>query len=199
MIVVDVETTGLNPLACSIIEIGAVDFNNPDNQFEGECSIWDGAEVNPKSLEWNGQTIEDITNPERKTLKQLIIDFTKWLALLEDQTMAGQNIDFDISFLNDSSRRYNLGMNFGRRKVDQHSFVYAHLVKRGLQPPLKNNASAISGDYIMKYVGIPAEPKPHSALNGAIFECEALSRIINGTSIMRKFKDYEIPDYLKLP
>ena len=42
MIVLDTESTGLNPLTDSILSIGAIDLNDPTNQFYDECRIWDG-------------------------------------------------------------------------------------------------------------------------------------------------------------
>ena len=47
MIVVDVETTGVDARKNSIVSIGAVDFENQKNQFYGECKIWEGAEIDP--------------------------------------------------------------------------------------------------------------------------------------------------------
>ena len=45
MIIIDVETTGLDPKKYSIVSIGAVDFKKPMRTFYEECRIWDGAEV----------------------------------------------------------------------------------------------------------------------------------------------------------
>ena len=56
MIVVDVETSGLDDEKNSLLSIGAVDFYNPKNQFYGECRVREGAEVNPEALEVNGFT-----------------------------------------------------------------------------------------------------------------------------------------------
>jgi hypothetical protein len=48
----------------------------------------------------------------------------------------------------------------------------------------------------MRYAGIPPEPKPHKALNGARYEMEALSRLIYGKGVFEEFLRYEIPEYL---
>jgi len=40
----------------------------------------------------------------------------------------------------------------------------------------------------MKYAGIPSEPKPHVAINGAIWEFEALHRLIKDAPGLKEFK-----------
>jgi hypothetical protein len=49
----------------------------------------------------------------------------------------------------------------------------------------------------MNYVGLPSEPKPHRAINGARFEAEALSRLLFGRVMFDEFYNHAIPDYLK--
>jgi DNA polymerase III epsilon subunit-like protein len=120
-----------------------------------------------------------------------------WADHIEDKTIAGQNVDFDINFLNESSARCGLSLSIGKRKVDQHSIVYADFLKRNIRPPLKNGFSDLNSDLIMKYVGLPSEPKPHRAINGARYEAEALSRLIYGRGMFDEFAGYTIPGYLQ--
>ncbi len=180
MIVLDVETTGLDPGHHSIIEVGAIDFDCPENYFNERCQIWYGAEIDFKALEINGLTLDEIQDQTIFTQKELISRFMIWTDQIEDKTIAGQNPDFDINFINESSGRCGLNFRLGKRKVDQHSIVYAHFLKRNLKPPLKDGFSNLNSDLIMQYVGLPSEPKPHRAINGARFEAEALSRLIYG-------------------
>jgi hypothetical protein len=49
----------------------------------------------------------------------------------------------------------------------------------------------------MNYVGLPSEPKPHRAINGARFEAEALSRLLFGIVKLDEFRKYAIPEYLQ--
>jgi len=196
MIVLDVETTGLDPMKHSIIEIGALDFSNPQNQFYEKCQIRKGAEIDSKALEINGYSESQCQDPNKASLEQILINFINWLDKIEDKTIAGHNVDFDISFLKDSIKRFNIEFNFGFRKVDQHSLIYAHHLKSLKKIPLKNNLSNLGGDKIMEYVGLPTEPKPHSGINGAKFEAEALSRVIYGKKLLLEFDDFNIPSYL---
>ena len=148
-------------------------------------------------MEINGLTLNEIQDKSIPTQKELISRFMIWTENIEDKTIAGQNVDFDINFLNESSKRCGLNFTLGRRKVDQHSIVFAHFLKRNIRPPLKDGFSNLNSDHIMYYVGLPAEPKPHRAINGARFEAEALSRLLFGRIMFDEFSTYPIPDYLK--
>ncbi len=196
MIVIDVETTGLDPKKNSIVSIGAIDFSNPQYQFYQECKIWDGAEIADEALAINGFTREQITNPNKKTLEQTMRDLIKWMSPIEDQTLAGENPSFDRDFLINSFLRYNLNQRLGHRTIDLHSLAYSHHLKRKVQIPLKKSRTDLNTDKILNYVGLPSEPKPHHALTGAKMEAEAFSRLIYGKSLLEEFKDFPIPDYL---
>jgi DNA polymerase III epsilon subunit-like protein len=198
MIVLDIETTGLDPRRHSIIEVGAIDFESPGNYFNERCSIWEGAEIDLKALEINGLTLNEIQDQTVFTQKELIFRFMIWINQIDDKTIAGQNVDFDIDFINESSKRCGLNLNLGKRKVDQHSIVYAHFLRRNIRTPLKDGFSNLNTDLIMNYVGLPSEPKPHRAINGAKFEAEALSRLLFGKVMFDEFYKHEIPVYLKI-
>ena len=198
MIVLDIETTGTDPRRHSIVEIGAIDFDSPGNYFTGRCRIWDRAETDMKALEINGLTTAEINDMSLPGQEEILSKFMLWTGTVRDKTVAGHNVDFDISFINESSLRCGLDFSLGKRKVDQHSLVYAHLLKRKIAAPLKNGFSDVNSDFIMNYVGLPTEPKPHRALNGAKYEAEALSRLIYGKALFDEFSGYAIPGYLKI-
>lgn len=79
MIVIDVEASGVSPEKNSLVSLGAVDFANPQNRFYEECRIWDGAHIEKGALEVNGFTREQITDPKKKTDREVVTDF--WLGL----------------------------------------------------------------------------------------------------------------------
>ena len=191
MIVVDVETTGIDPKKHSIVSIGAVSFYNSRNQFYQECKIWDGSEVTEEALKINGFSEEDIKNPNKKTLKEVIKNFLNWADNIKNKTIAGENPSFDRDFLKASIERSGLKWEFGYRTVDLHSLCYANYLKRGEALPAKLNT-----DKTLNYVGLPDEPKPHNALTGAKMEAEAFSRLIYGKVLLKEFEKYRIPDYL---
>jgi len=196
MIVVDVETTGLDPRKHSIVSIGAIDFSNPENQFYQECRIWDGAEVAQEALEVNGFSEKEVRNPHKKTLEEITKEFFKWVEKLPEKTIAGQDPSFDKGFLKASAERYGIEWTLGHRTVDLHSICYFHHLRRGVTPPTKEGRTALSLDKISNYVGLPDEPKPHNALTGAKVETEALSRFVFGKPLLEEFEKFPIPDHL---
>ena len=197
MIIVDVETTGIDPKKDSIVSIGAVDFLNPKNQFYRECRIWEGANVSKIALEINGFSEDEIRDPNKISLEDAVKDFLVWVETTSERTLAGENPSFDRDFLIASMDRYSMRWPLGHRTIDLHSLCYNHHLKRGLVPPVKDKRTNLNTDKILQYVGLPAEPKPHNALTGAKMEAEAFSRLIFGKSLLDEFKNYQVPEYLR--
>lgn len=196
MIVLDIETTGVDFKVHSIVSIGAVDFLHPERRFYEECRIFPSAHIDPEGLAVNGFTQEQIEDVSKKTDGEIVKDFLKWLSESEEQTIAGQNpMVVDVPFLRAVSERYHFNNTFAHRSLDLHSVCYLHMTERGVTPPVDpvKKHTALNSDTIMTYVGIPTEPHPHNALNGALYEAEAFSRLLYGKFLLEEFKKCPIP------
>lgn len=195
MIAVDVETTGTNPTVHSILAIGAVDFDNPTNQFYGECRAFDGAHMEAEALRINGLTKEQAQSPGWQREEDLVRAFIAWATELRDWTFVGQNPAFDRGFIEAACARYHLDYPFPHRSLDTHTMAYVHMVTRGSIPPFdaRHHHSAINLDYILSYCGIPEEPKPHNALTGALCHAEVASRLLYGKQLLPDFSLFPIP------
>ncbi len=193
MIVLDVETTGLYADKNSLVSIGAINFDDPEDRFYEECRIWDGAEVMPEALLVNGLIEEELRDPEKKSESDIVKNFLYWLSSKEDITIAGQNCYMDVAFVNAAIKRAGEKESLPRRIFEQHTLTQYHMMKRGLTPPIKNRRSALDSDAVMAYVGLPPEPKPHIAINGAIWEFEAIYRLINDEGKLEEFEKYSVP------
>ena len=193
MIIVDVEATGVNPQKHSLLSIGAIDFENPKRQFSGECRIFEGAHVSDEGLAVNGFTRAQIEDTTKQTDKELVEKFLEWAMESSDHTIGGQNPSFDRDFIEYTALRYHLNWPLTKRTVDMHSVCYLHMIQRKILPPIENNRSNLNSDAIMAYVGIPVEPKPHIALNGARYEAEAFSRLLHNRGILAEFEKFPIP------
>lgn len=194
MIVLDVETTGLLPDRCSILSIGAVDLDEPTNQFYDECRAWPDAHITEEALAINGFSREVVFDETKKSEAELIRDFIGWATdRPQDRTLAAQNVSFDLSFVEAAAKRAGLESPFGKRTLDVHSLVWLHMVGRGIVPPSMNHHSALNLDAALAYAGLPPEPKPHNALMGALCHAEVIARIAYTKKVFPEFSAYDIP------
>lgn len=197
MLIVDVETTGIDSQKHSIASVGALDFRDPQRHFYEECRIWEGAEVTAQALKINGFSAEELHSPEKKALEEIVKEFLAWSVSVKGKTIAGENPSFDLDFLRASAMRYGISWPFGYRTIDLHSLCYSHYLKRGLAPPIKEGRSDLNLDKILDYVQLPPEPQPHNALMGAKLEAEAFCRLIYGRSLLTEFQHYLVPGHLR--
>jgi DNA polymerase III epsilon subunit-like protein len=193
MIVLDIESSGTNPWKNSVLSIGAIDFDNPAETFYEECRIWDEAHINEESLKINGFTLESIKRKDKREEREIVTEFFKWALKRKDHTIAGHNPFFDIFFIQMAAERGRLDFPLAHRIVDLHSVCYFHMIRRAIEPPIKNKRTDLNSDTVMEYVGIPREPKPHKALNGAKWEAEAFSRLFYEKSLFPEFTNFAIP------
>lgn len=197
MIIVDVETTGVDEIKHAILSVGALDFDNPDNQFYEECRAFEGAHIDDDGLAVNGFSREQANDSAKQSDEDLIRHFIVWAKNIKEQTLAGQNPSFDRDFLHRAADRYHLEWPFAFRTVDQHSVCYADMIRRGVPLPVIHNHTALNSDKIMQYVGIPEEPHPHNALNGAKVAAEALSRLLYHKKLLPEFDKFDLPAVFK--
>ncbi|MBI2617893.1 3'-5' exonuclease [Candidatus Kaiserbacteria bacterium] len=193
MIVIDIEASGTEYHKHSIVSIGALDFDNPTNQFYDECRIWDGAHIMDEALLVNGFTKEEITDENKKPEAEIVRAFLAWAGDIEDRTLAGQNVSFDRDFLKAAAERAHLDWTLPHRTIDTHTLAWMHIVKHGGKPPIENHRSALNLDAVLNYVGIPDEPTPHNALTGAMSHAEIISRLLYDKKLLPEFNAHEIP------
>ncbi len=195
MLILDIEASGTNYEKHSIVSIGALDFNNPENRFYGECQIWDGSHVMDGALRVNGYTMEQITDATKPMEGELIAEFLAWSEGLSDRTLAGQNVSFDRDMTRAAAERAGVNWNLAYRTIDSHSLCWMHMVKRGLTPPLdiEHRRSALNLDAVLNYCGIPDEPDPHNALTGALCHAEVISRLLYGKQLLPEFEHLPVP------
>lgn len=212
MIVIDVEATGIDPKKNSLLSIGAVNFHDPKEQFYKECYAFEGAEIDESAIAYCGFTMEQATDKSKLSEGEMVQAFFDWAKQFDEITLAGENVVWlDLAALSYAAERHGLKhdfafksqfayqqpMPFGFRTVDLHSISYAHHLKRGIRPPMEKGLTRLSADTTLQYVGIPPEPKPHHALNGAKYEAEAFSRFIYGKNLLPEFAEYPVPEYLQ--
>jgi len=196
MIIVDVEASGVDYNKHSIISLGAIDFDHPENQLYEECRIWDGAHIDAGASEVHGMSDAAITDPTKQSEADLVHKFIAFAEPIADRTFAGQNVSFDRDFLKAAAERAgHTDWPFAHRTIDTHTLCWMHMVKRGVTPPIdiEKHRSALNLDVVLNYCGIPEEPTPHNALTGAKSHAEVISRLLNGKKLLPEFEKFEIP------
>lgn len=195
MIVLDVEASGTDPEKHSIVSLGALDFDNPTNQFYDECRVWDGAHIDPEALDVNGFSKEELSDPSKKTEEELVRAFIGWAEEVRDWTFVGQNPSFDRDFVRHACTRAGIDFPFAFRTIDTHSLAYMHMVVHGTTPPFDSakHRTALNLDAVLHYCGIPEEPAPHNALTGALSHAEVTSRLLYNVPLLPDFDMYPIP------
>lgn len=193
MIVLDIEATGVNYHTHSILSLGALDFDHPENRVYLECQAWEGAHIDPEALTVNGFTEAEAVDDTKQTEAQLIAQFLTWAESVEEQTLAGQNVSFDRDFVKAACERAGYEYPFAHRTIDTHTLAYMHHVIYGRGVPVEKRHSALNLDAILNYVGIPNEPEPHNALTGALSHAEVISRLLYGKPLVPEFASYPLP------
>jgi len=165
---------------------------NGGGLFYEECRVRDGAVIDPKALVVNGFTETEIRDENKFSEARLVKHFAEWWKSIdpEDNIIAGHNVHFDWGFLNTAFIQNNVALLINKRILDLHSLCMASLLRRG------KSVGEIHSDFLMSYVGLPTEPKPHNALNGAQWETEAFGRLIEGKNKLPQFSRFPTPDYL---
>ncbi len=195
MLILDVEASGTEYAKHSIVSIGAVDLDNLENRFYGECKIWDGAHIMDGALEVNGFTKAEITDESKQTEGELVTAFIEWSQHMSDRTLAGQNVSFDRDFVKAALERIGQPYDLAYRTIDTHSLCWMHIVKSGKNPPIdpQHRRSALNLDAVLNYCGIPEEPHPHNALTGALSHAEVIARLLYDQKLLPEFQQYDIP------
>ena len=79
MIVVDIETSGLDFAKCGIWQIGALELENPKSYFFEDARIDEEDEIQNAALDVTGKREESLRDEKKQSQKQLLINFFAWL------------------------------------------------------------------------------------------------------------------------
>ncbi|MBI4086622.1 3'-5' exonuclease [Candidatus Kaiserbacteria bacterium] len=193
MIAIDIEASGTDNRAHSIVSVGAIDLRDPTRQFYDECRIWDGAHIMESALAVNGFSEAEIMDPQKKSEAELVEALLAWIYEADERTLAGQNVSFDRDFIEAAARRAGMEADIAYRTVDTHTLCYMHMTVHGRSVPLTKHHSGLDLDAILRYCGIPEEPTPHNALTGALCHAETISRLLYGKKLLPEFERYDMP------
>lgn len=156
IISLDLETSGLSPTKNSILSIGAVDIDSGD-EFYVECRNYPSRDIDEFALKVNGFTIAQANDSTKILPHEAYEQLIFWtLKGGYERLLCGENLpSFDVSFLKDAQSLSKQPWIFGHRYIDLHTLSYAVFGR------------SVKIDETLVLLGLPAEVKPHNALNGA--------------------------------
>jgi DNA polymerase III epsilon subunit-like protein len=200
MIVVDIETSGVDFVKCGIWQIGAVDFENPERIFIQEARIDDEDTLftgNDKKLfDIIGKTEEQLRDKTKQSQKEMLKNFFKWCEKSKIKNFMCENPQFDVAFLEIKALKYGLKFPFSYRAYDFHSVAQLkHLqVNKKILVDGKGSAGL---NFLLPFCGVKDERGFHNALEDAKLTAECFSRIFYGKNLLEQYKNQQIPEYLK--
>ena len=126
-VVLDLETTGLNPQWDSIIEIGLIKIEKGQEINRFESLVNPGFNIDPFITELTGITNKMLKKaPEFEDIEEKILDF------IGQNIIVGHNVNFDINFLYDTL--------FEHKRIKlQNNFVDTMRLSRRLLPELEHH------------------------------------------------------------
>ncbi len=196
MIVVDVETTGLDFNIDQILSIGAVDFTKPHRTFYAECALSRGVRPTKEALDITGFSIKAIQEKKKPSQKKIMRQFLHWTTKSNEKIIAGENPWFDGLFLRRASRKYGFAWPFSHRYIDLHSISYAFMMRANRRALISKRQSDLGLDTTLQYVGLEPRAGFHNALSDAKLEAEALSRLLHGKVLLNEYSRFRLPQYL---
>lgn len=167
--ITDIETTGLDPMVHEIIEIGLFVVNQDTLEVMDKIDL----KVRPEHIETaqaaalkvNGYRAEDWNGAI--SLKEAMILFGEKTC---GAIFCAHNVTFDWFFVHEAFRKTGVKNELDYHRIDLFTLAWAKLQKKGLEHFTMNA--------VAKYLGIPEEPSPHRAINGAALAGEIYKKLM---------------------
>lgn len=206
-IVVDIETSGGNPIEHGIWQIGAVDLNTME-EFIDEARIDEEDKVLDEALRIIGKTEEELRDSNKQSQKELLEKFFAWIKTREMKNLLCHLPEFDQGFLRNKSVRY-FGNDFFwpdfHRAFDSHTLAqnkYFEINGKFLITEEGNSDMGLRNT--LKLCGIKDERRgretdgePHNALEDARLTAECFYRLMFGKNLFPEFEKFEVPEVLR--
>ena len=208
MIVLDIETSGIDFVKSGIWQIGAIDLETKE-EFIEECRIDDEDEIKEESLKVIGKTEQELRDSKKQSQKKLLERFFKWVSERKVKNFICQNPQFDLAFLSIRAEKYGLEKSFPYRAFDLHSIAQTRYFQINKEFLMSENKSAMGFPRVLELCGLEykgiqmkgeeviKEGEPHNALEDAKLTAECFSRLVYGKNLFPEFSKFPVPEVLK--
>jgi len=217
MIVLDIESSGIDTGRCGIWQIGALELENPRNSFFQEGKIDEEDIIEESALRVIGKTEENLRDLDKQFQKELILNFLDWTKRCKEKLFLGQNIGWDLNFIQNKCLKYGIMNKFretvGQRGIDLHTLAQQKYYEVYKKYFLKEKGSSnMNTTTILNFCGIPdkrikikegskqggveKDGNPHNAREDCRLEGEAYYRLTYGKTHFPEYSQFKIPTYL---
>ena len=201
MIVLDIETSGLDNVKCGIWQIGAIDLDTneeflEESKIDDEDLILDFRVAKPV-LEVIGKKEEDLRDNTKQSQKQLLINFFNWCENRKLKNCLCQNPQFDLGFIWAKARKYGLEIPLHHRAYDLHSFASLKYFQLNNKFLIKEDHDDMGLKNILNFCGMQDDRGVHNALEDCKLTAECFSRIVYSKNLFSEYSELPIPEYLK--
>lgn len=160
-VVIDIETTGLDPRFDEIIELAAIKYSNGVEVERFQTLV--NAEIDDFITELTG-----ITSEMLKDAPEIDEALPQFLSFVGSSLIVGHNVNFDINFIYDNAEYLGL-------PPFSNDFIDTMRISRRLYKDMKNHKLST----LISYLGV-----------GDVIEHRALSDCISTQQCLAKMKDY---------
>jgi DNA polymerase III epsilon subunit-like protein len=208
MIVVDIETSGVDYLHSGIWQIGAVDLSTKEEFFQ-ESRIDEEDSVSSEALLVIGKTEKQLRDSIKQSQKKLLANFFQWYSKRKNKVFIAQNPQFDLVFLDIKAKKYGLKSPFGYRAFDIHTIGALRHMQINGNFLIEKELSGMRLSEIIQFCGLKdtrvivekgkiiQKGASHNALEDAYLEAECFSRLVFGKNFLSKYSGFPIPKELK--
>ncbi len=167
---VDLETTGLDPRTCEILEVAVIVFDK--DTFEIKTTY--EAKVKPMHIETASEKallINGYNEEEWRNAQSLTEVMTRVAAITMGTQLLAQNVVFDYGFLEAAEHQTGITLGFHRPNLDLPSIAWAVIPHEKVQ--------SWSLKTLCAFLHIPPEDKVHRAMGGASSAYNVYTKLMN--------------------
>lgn len=154
----DVETSGLDFVKHEILEIGLVLVDQKTGEITDTLNIKVRPEhietANPEALKVNGYSEADWQ--DAVSIVEAIVLYGE---KAKDAIFCSHNVTFDWSFIAEAFKKAGLKSPLDYHRLDLFTLIWAKAKD--------SNIESFSLSKVARFLGLPEEPLPHRAINGA--------------------------------
>jgi DNA polymerase III epsilon subunit-like protein len=183
LVILDVETSGLNKKKHSILRVTAKRLSDGE-KFDAWVKPEPGSFGDKRSLSKTGIDAEKLKT-EGEELPSVLRKLSKFLSNSGPHILAGCNVSFDVDFIEEGCRKYGIRPPFGGKRVDLQTVAFVYHECGNIQLPADGGGVDLSFNSIAKACGISRgekasrEPTDTEIVHQCLEKC---SRITFGKS-----------------